>query len=166
MCSFGRRGMPRELPPLVEFENPWSIYEDRLYDIYIRTLVDADIRFRGCKVSCKRHPESNGKAFAFWHLISEGEIEEDRIPNIERCERITWISWCIENIDDCPELSWWKNKRRNSTHVVIWHEAENFVVILAERNGYYLIKTAYRAQKHRARSFRKEREKFWASQKD
>ena len=48
----------------------------------------------------------------------------------------------IANAETDTEISWWKNKRKNNTHVVIWHEAENFVVVLAERSGYYLLKSA------------------------
>lgn len=33
---------------------------------------------------------ADGKEATFWHMIQEGRIEEDRTPDIRRCERIRW----------------------------------------------------------------------------
>ncbi len=157
--------MAMELPPLVPMFNPWQEYEDHLYQIFMDTVVNGGLRFKGLPVKSQYRPESKGKGFSFWHLISEGPNEDDRTPDLRRCERLRWFAWLIENAEKCDDLSWWENRRGRNTHVVIWHEAEEFAVVLAKRNGYYLIKTAYAVRSRREKSFRKERDKFWAAQK-
>ncbi|MHB0991030.1 MAG: hypothetical protein ACYC3O_04475 [Burkholderiales bacterium] len=148
------------LPELILFDGNWPGYVERLYSVYLDTVVNGNLRFEGLKISCQYRPASQGKHFGFWHVISDGEVEEDRLPNFRRCERINWIAYLIANAKIDPGITWWKNKRKNNTHIVIWHEAENFVVILAERGNYYLLKSAYCAESHRRATFIRERELF------
>lgn len=148
------------LPELILFDGDWPRYVERLYAVYLNTVVNGNLRFEGLKISCQFRPASQGKHFGFWHVISEGEIEDDRLSNFRRCERIGWIAYLIANAGTDSEISWWKNKRKSNKHVVIWHEDENFVVILAERNGYYLLKSAYCAESHRRAMFIRERAQF------
>ena len=130
------------LPDLEELSGDWQEYEDHIYQIYLDTVVNGKLTFNELPVRCQFRPETKGKGFSFWHLISEGETEEDRTPDIRRCERIRWISWMINEFETNEQISWWENKRDKNTHVVIWHEAEGYAVILARRRNYYLIKTA------------------------
>jgi hypothetical protein len=148
------------LPELIPFDGDWAGYVERLYSVYLDTVVNGNLRFDGLKISCQYRPASQGKHFGFWHVISEGEVEDDRLPNFRRCERMGWIAYLITNAETDTDISWWKNKRKGNTHIVIWHEAENFVVILAERSGYYLLKSAYCAESHRRATFIREREQF------
>lgn len=148
------------LPAIVPFGGNWLHYVEEIYKVYVESIASAGLTFNGLKVSCQFRPESQGKHFGFWHVISEGETEEDRIPDFRRCERVTWISYLIANVESDEKISWWENKRGADTHVVIWHEAENFVVILAKRKDYYLLKTAYCPESHRAKTFIKERENY------
>ena len=152
--------MATDLPQLELMFNPWQQYEDHLYDIYLSTVVNGGLHFNGFPIKSQYRPETNGKGFSFWHLISEGDNEEERTPCPRRCERIRWFAWLIENVNACSEISWWENKRGSNTHVVIWLEHEKFALILAKRGGYYLIKTAYVVKSNREFTFRKEREKF------
>lgn len=158
--------MTMELPPLEIFSGDWQSYENELYEIFLDTVVRAGIAFQGLPVKSQFRPETQGKGFSFWHLISEGENEDERTPDFRRCERIRWISWLINNVDSVEEISWWENRRGSNTHVVLWVEVERFAIVLAKRNGYYLIKTAYMVKSNREKSFRKERERFWRSRKD
>lgn len=149
------------LPVIVPFTGIWAEYVEAIYQVYVESVVDADLSFKGLRISCQYRPESQGKHFGFWHVISEGDVEDDRLPDLRRCERITWVAYLIANAENEPDISWWENKRGRDTHVVIWHQAENFVVILAERNGYYLLKTAYCPKSKRVKDFIKERDNYW-----
>ena len=100
----------------------------------------------------------DGKHFSFWHLISTGNDEENRTPDLRRCERISWIGWIISNIDTDPEITWWQNARGRNTHIVILHELEAYAVILAERNNYYMLKTAYTVTPRRVANLIRERD--------
>ena len=153
------------LPDLFPFKGDWESYEEGLYQIYLNDIVNAELSFKGLPIRCQYRPESKNKHFGFWHVISEGTQEEDRTPDFRRCERIRWIAYLITQAGTHQAISWWENKRGGNTHVVIWHESENFVVILAKRNGYYLLKSAYNAEPHRTKTFIKERNSFLESLK-
>lgn len=166
MFLYGSQEVCIDLPELICFSGgSWQEYEDEIHQIFQDTVLKTPIYFRKCIVKVKFHPETKKKSFTFWHLISEGEHENDRIPCIRRCERIAWIRFFIEQAEKAHEISWWENKRGNNTHVVIWHEIENYAVILAERKGYYLLKTAYVVEKFRAKRFIKERDEYWSKYK-
>lgn len=153
----------------------WSAYEDAIYAEYLATVAHARLRLFGQPVKVRFHPESKHKGYGFWHLISEAPSqsnrnEDDRIPDLDRCARVRWVAWCIENVESV-EFSWWENKRGTETHVVIWAELHDFAVVLAKRDTedgprYYLLKTAYCLRGHTIRKFIKERDAYWATQKD
>ncbi len=108
----------------------------------------------------QRRPEYKGKHFTFWHLISEGEIESKRTPDMRRCERLRWIKWVIENVLAAPEITYWESKPKGSTNIVVWYETGGYAVVLAKRSGYYLLKTAYVVKPRRAKGFEYEREQY------
>ncbi len=144
-------------PDLTVFSgSDWPVYQDELYRIFCKTLLSDPAFFLGMQVRIKRHPEYLKMHFAFWHLITEGEKESERTPDLRRCERIAWIRWVIENNELHPGIYYWKNLRKGRVHVVIWYKAENYVVILEERKEYYLLKTAYVVAPHRLKSLQKE----------
>ena len=151
------------LPALLLFDGNWPAYVENLYSVYMQQIVNGNLTFKGLRISCQYRPASQDKHYGFWHVVSEGEIEEDRIPDIRRCERISWIAYLISQVDSNPDISWWENKRGRDSHVVIWHEAENFVVILAKRSDYYLLKSAYCPETKRKAKFIAERAKYLAS---
>jgi len=154
------------LPELIQFTGNWESYVECVYQAFLDDIVNSDPMFQGLPVRSQYRPPTQNKHFGFWHLISEGAKEEERIPDLRRCERIRWINYLITNAERVAQISWWENRRGSNTHVVIWHELENFVVILAKRNRYYLLKTAYCAERNRSRRFAEERDKFWESQTD
>ncbi len=153
-------------PLLLQFEGRWEPYLDILYQEYLDTIVNGDLLFRQLPVRTKFMPEHNGKGFSFWHVISEAPSpenrnEDDRIPDMERCERIRWIAWTIK-LAGQEKFSWWESKRGSKTNVVIWAEDYDFAVVLAKRSNYYLLKTAYCLKERRKRTFEKERDEYWS----
>jgi hypothetical protein len=160
--------------PLRDYAD-WAAYEDAIYAVYLETVAHARLVFRGHPVKVRFRPETKRKGYGFWHLISEApdprnRNEDDRIPDLQRCERVRWVAWCIQNADSVG-FSCWENRRDRETHVVIWAEAHDFAVILAKRftpDGprFYLLKTAYCLRRHTIRKFTKERDAWRAAQKD
>lgn len=150
-------------PPLFPLRGEWQSYQEELYKIYCETLRDATLSFRGLRVSLRRYPEIAGLPRSFTHLISDGPIEEERIPDIRRCERIAWIGWMIGVADSHPAVSSWENKSHGDESIILWHEEESYAVILGKRNGYYSLKTAYLVSARRAVTFRKERDAYLSS---
>lgn len=149
----------------------WEEYEDAIYAVYLDSVAHAGLTFRGCPVKVRYNPPSKHKGYGFWHLISEAPSqanrnEDDRIPDLSRCERVAWVAWCIRNAD-AEGFSWWENERKGETHVVIWAEEHDFAVVLAKRHTpqgprFYLLKTAYCLRPHRIRTFEKERDAWFA----
>jgi len=161
-------------PDEVLLSGEWAIYEDLLYQVYLDTVAHAGLSFQGEPVKVQFRPETRGKGFGFWHLISEApeqsnRNEDERLPDLARCRRIRWVAWCITHAEQ-PGFSWWENRRGRETHVVIWAEVHDFAVVLAKRQSaegmrFYLLKTAYCLRAHTKRKFAKERDAFRAAQK-
>ncbi|MGR3219888.1 MAG: hypothetical protein ACUZ8H_08750 [Candidatus Anammoxibacter sp.] len=105
-------------------------------------FVDSKPVYEGKKLALKKHPVVNGKEATFWHIIQEGKIEDERIPDFRRCERIRWPKPIIEK-GYLKKLKIWKNRRKNENRICIWNEDKEYLVVLAERKGYILLWTAY-----------------------
>jgi hypothetical protein len=148
------------LPALEAFWGDWASYEDHIYEIYVESLVRRTVSFQNKVVKCQYRPSTKNKHFGFWHLISEGRDEAERIPDLRRCERIRWVAWLIEHAA-ADGVRWWKNRRGRAVRIVIWLESEAFAVVLEEREGYCLLKTAYWVKRFRAEDFRREHQAYW-----
>jgi hypothetical protein len=66
-----------------------------------------ELQFRGWPVNCWRIPEAHGRWASFFHLVQEGPIEDDRVPDLRRCERIRRVRWVIENAATHLEIDEW-----------------------------------------------------------
>jgi hypothetical protein len=99
-----------------------------------------------------------GKEATFWHLISEGELESDRLPDLRRCERIRWPRPVIEHTTE-PVIKVWENERGSEKRVCLWLESAEYLVVLARRKSYVLIWTAFPVtEAHRKRKLQREYE--------
>ena len=158
MCS-----KPAWLPELIFFENyngVWEDYLEAVYAIFYNDFVKSIPSYRGIKLSLKKHPMIDGKEATFWHIITSGQNEEERLPDIRRCERIGWPKPIIENDRD-PVLKVWQNKRRGDTRILLWFEQEEYLVVLSERRGYLLLWTAYMVTRiHQKKKLKKEYETY------
>jgi hypothetical protein len=131
------------MPPLMPFGGQWPPYEEELYQVFLDTLLHGRLTFQGLRVSVRKHPEYNGKHAAFWHLISDGDVEEDRLPDMRRCERFRWIAWMITNATLCSEVVIWTNRRGREYHVLLLHTTAKYLVVLAKRTDHFLLVSAY-----------------------
>lgn len=149
---------PPELVRFDAFGGDWNAYEAELYRIFQEEIAQGGLQFRGLRVSCRRTPETSGRWAAFWHLVQEGSVEADRTPDLRRCERIRWIRWVIENATTHPEIDEWKNERRTEKNTLLWYR-EEYLVVIAQRRNYWLLKSAYcTEQKRRVAKLRSERD--------
>ena len=74
------------LPDLVMLENyegDWDRYLNALYAFFKTDFIDNQPFFRGIRLGLKKHPLSKGKEATFWHLISEGKDEEERLVDLD-----------------------------------------------------------------------------------
>lgn len=132
---------------LNSYNGDYSLYEDAVYAAFVKCVKSMDERtllFRGMMVAHKRHPEYDGKSATFWHIISQGENESARIPDLRRYERIAWPFYILESCaDHCDNLLIWENARKGNTRVLLFCTDLDYLVVLAKRNGYLVFWTAY-----------------------
>ncbi len=159
MCNW-----PPDLLLMEDYDGIWDNYLQAVYDRFCRDVVDNPVYFQNKRVSVRRHPATNGKGFGFWHCISEGtptRLENDRVPDSERCQHIGWIRAIIENHPD-SNIQYWQNRRGRELNHLLWFRRE-YLVVLAERRNrsqgetYFLLKTAYMTtRRHRVRKLQQE----------
>lgn len=152
-----------ELPDLIllqEYRGNFSDYFEAVYEIFKHDFIDSRPRFRGRRLGLKLYPLVDGKEYTFYHMTHEGDIETDRNPDLRRMERIRYPRPLIQDSEH-PYLKVWENKRGNKTRVLIWHEAEEYLVILDDRGEFLLPWTAYLVtENHRKRKLRNEYEDY------
>lgn len=150
------------LPPeIMKFSGDWQPYEDVLYKIFIDSVVKGELVFFGLPVGVRYFEPTKGKHFTFWHLITEGKKESERLPDLRRCERISWIAWIIKNYKTNPDITFWESKRKKSTNFVLWYEKGEFAVVLSKRSTYFILTTAYQiTEPHRIKTFKENRAKY------
>ena len=155
--------LPGWLPPLEELKaygGDFSRYLEAIYQIFCADFVESKTVFEGKRLGLKRHPVIQGKEATFWHMISEGAVEADRLPDFRRFERIRWPKPFIENAAD-PALKVWRESRKGSTRVHIWFSEAQCLVVLDERETYILPWTAYPVdQIHEQRKLERRWEKY------
>ncbi len=157
------KSSPEWLPPIVllsDYGGNWEKYLEALYDYFKQDFIKSSPTFKGQRLGLKKHPSRKGKEATFWHFISEGSIEDERTPDLSRCERIRWPRPIIENAESST-IKAWENRRRNEKRILLWLEEQEYLVILTERKGYILPWTAYMVtENHRKKKLKKEYERF------
>lgn len=144
-------------PEIFELSGEWDQYQEAIFKVFQDTIVNGNPTFLGLPVKPKWFEPYKGKHFTFWHLISEGEKEDERTPDLRRCERIGWIKWVLDNCGSHPGICFWEEKRkRGSKDYIIWYEKGNYVVILSKRSYGFLLKTAYCPKPHKIATLKRE----------
>lgn len=137
--------LPNWMPALMDFGaygGDWSAYLDALHAAFQADFTGQNLEYRGKRVGLKRQPIEAGKEATFWHLISEGNIEADRVPDLRRCERICWPRAILDNCEDAC-LSTWSETGDRGDKILIWCQDAEYLFVLADRGEYVLPWTAY-----------------------
>lgn len=162
--------VPSWLPALIrleDFRGDWNKYIEYVFSVFYQDFIVSQPKFRGCWVRCRRDPMYDGKEAGFWHCTSEGTSEQDRIPDLRRCERIAWVRAVLEHAGE-PGVDCWSRRQMQPNEVrwLSWFR-EEFIVVVAERVRtkdnfrYFQLITAYTTEEdHRKRKLRKEREYY------
>ncbi len=135
---------PDWLPELIlleDYHGEWQQYEDAVYSEFYSDFIASGPTFQGQPVRITKNL-IKGKERGFWHLIQEGRVEEQRTPDIRRCERIRWIRAIIEHAHE-PEVKTWQNERKGKTRQLLWLQESEFLVVLEKRSNAWFLWTAY-----------------------
>lgn len=136
------QNLPDWLPDIIPWNTDWESYSDRIFDAYQKSYTErSPFYYQGMVVKSRRRPIANGKDGGFWHIIGGSEGE----PEPRRCERVLWARAIIEHCDDDAVLVWEEPSRHdgNVIDVVFWLKDADYYVIIAKRNGYWVLRSAY-----------------------
>lgn len=125
-----------------DFNGDFKTYFEYIYSIFETDFIKNKPLYNGMLVNTQRYPEKDGMHRTFYHITHEGEIENEREPDLRRMERIRFPKFCIEYSTHKDFLIWIKDIKSDK-RVHILNEKERYIVVLTERKNYYLFWTAF-----------------------
>ena len=148
-----------------DFKGDWDKFLTTVYQIFERDFKNSKPTYQALPVNYDARIE-DGKEAVFWHLICRDDYRtKKRELDLRRCERIPWPRPIIEHPSDLA-ISTWKSERQRETRVLIWMEALDYLVVLAERPRSVILVTAFCTDiKSHKEKLIKEREKYYKMQK-
>ena len=99
------------------------------YQVYTNDFIHHGPLFDGLPVNRHRYPEVRGKEKTFWHMVQEGDIEEERTPDLRRFERIRWPRPVIEEGRN-KKIKIWENRRKSQKCICLWVVEYEYLVVL------------------------------------
>ena len=144
--------VPLWLPELILLENYdgcWQRYEDEVYSRFYADFIESKPVFQKIPVYVER-PLKKGKEQGFWHCIQQGPVEENRTPDLRRCERIAWIRAVIEHSSD-PAINKWPKKVKSKLRHLLWFQ-EKYLVVLEKRRHHWVLRSAYCTTRERTKA--------------
>ena len=157
------------LPGLVEFNDygNWDDFLEAIYGYFFNDFVRSKPRWPGKRFALKRYPEYDGKSATFWHMISEGRVEDERTPDFRRCERIRWPRPIIDEFPNCcptdaDRVLWWENRRGSETRVLLAIPDFSYLVVMADRGDFIMPWTAYPVERtHQRQKLERDYNTYW-----
>jgi hypothetical protein len=84
-------------------------------------------------------------------MIQEGNIEEERVPDFRRCERIRWPRFLIDQALNSELRSWRQTRKGVEDRIIISLKDFSYILVLMDRGDYILPWTAYLVKGKRQR---------------
>jgi hypothetical protein len=142
-------------------------YLKQVFERYRSDFVENRPNWPEKRFAIKRMPEREGWPATFWHLITEGENEENRQLVGDRCQKIAWPRAIIKKYLEFPArenkyVNFWYNTRRTSSRLLISTMSFNYLVVIEVRDDYVLLWTAYPTLAHTARKLKREYDAYWS----
>ncbi len=144
------------------FRGDISAYYDALYKIFKRDFIDNEVTYLGKRVDIIHEKYFEGRERSFWHLISEGGHDEERIVYNVRSSYVPYAKALImDTVADCPDYKTWVkfHDRSGKNRHYIWCCRENYLVILEDRNAFFKLITAYPVEEYKIKKYENEYKK-------
>lgn len=133
--------------------SPWSSYTyDMLYSCFCSYIRDVALFYGKFRVIIPREIE-DGKERIFWHLTSREawvwnqalrRKSKERLTDLERSSRISWINPIITHSSGDEVLAWDYQEGDKQIKTYLWLEDHDFVVIFKKlRDGKRLLITSF-----------------------
>lgn len=143
------------LPELLEFdtERDNEIF-DILYAIFKTNIYDRSFSYEGKKVRFRKEPLWENKEESFFHIIADKNLPNKPYYtlNMNRAKRMLWCkalilhSPCsVQPVEKCCKgvYSWYFLHNGKKERVKILHSEYRYLVILENRDNYWLFITGY-----------------------
>ena len=156
--------LPAELC-YADYQGNWDNFISAVYDTFSKDFKQSDARYEGHKIVYDSRIEF-GKEVGFWHLVQKENIRtRERLPDIRRCERISWPRPIIDYSKEAS-VSVWKKDINRETRIHIWLEALDYIVVLSEKPKVVVLVTAFciNYESYR-RKLRRDRDNYLQMQK-
>lgn len=133
--------------------NEYSKTIELLYNFFKDELLNK-IFFNSKEVMFRMYPpEGKDKEEAFYHLTHtdyKGETD-DRYLDIERSKRLNLLKPIIQNVNICPtcietdcgQILLWKEPFKKTIRYYLYLQDKQYIVILEERQTFYLVISAF-----------------------
>ena len=133
---------------LEDYSGDYHKFIDAVYQIFENDFIRHKTKFGSHVLGMKINPKFQERAYTFYHMTHEGEEENERTPDLRRCECMPWAKPVIENVQNW-NLKFWKQSRiRSENRICIWLECseeveDDYFIILEVRETYVLLWTAF-----------------------
>ena len=152
MKEFNCKWLPNIIE-LTDYNGNWDEYYSALYDIFLNDFITTKPKFKNKIVQTRKEPRFNQYEHGFIHLTTVSNPDpkdmNDRLPDIRRCERISWNRKLIENhlcnekVCVCKKIYYYEQKWKNTYRIHLVFPNARYKVILEKRPNYYLLITGY-----------------------
>lgn len=91
-----------DLPELIfleDYNGDYISFINAVYAIFENDFIKHKTKFRGEELRLKRNPIFQDRAYTFYHMTHKGLEEQNREPDLRRCERMPWARPVIEKCD-------------------------------------------------------------------
>lgn len=162
---------PPDGPDYDHYDGDWSRYLSDCYSLYSHDFLENVPRWPidGKRFAIKRQPLVDGQCHTFWHIVTEGEDEESRVPVIDRCAKATWPRAILDEFavtypnPSSARIVWWLEQRRGEDRYHIALADFSYIVVVADRGNYVLLWTAFPIDRdHQRRRRQSAYETYWA----
>lgn len=154
-----------------DFKGNWEEFISVVYQVFTKDFKQSKLVWEQLPVAYDAKI-IDGKEAGFWHIVQkEDSGSGERVPDIRRCEHISWPRPIIEHSGE-RVISVWKTERKTSRRnqrqirVLIWFEHLDYIVILGQRPALMILITAYCVEHESYRQkLRRERDDYYKMQK-
>lgn len=144
---------------LNDFGGDWDAYVNAVHAEFRRLYIDAPPTCGALPFSVKKRPVSEGREPSFWHLVSEGKTEDERLPELRRSERIRYPRALIDaaSVND-PDVRCWKQDRgREGKRIILATTDFDYMTVLGLNENYVILLTGFPVEReHRQKKIRQE----------
>ncbi|WP_150954677.1 hypothetical protein [Microbacterium testaceum] len=160
-------------PSLNDFGGDWPKYYAHIYGRYTADFLAEKPSWpiEGKRFAIKQQPLVDGHCHTFWHIITEGEVEEEREVSTDRCACVSWPRLILDEFSATypsprsERIVWWVEGRGGRTRFHICLSDFSYLVVVEDRPDYVLLWTAFPVDReHQRRRRRNAYEQYWAQQ--